>query len=123
MLRGVASIYESIGGADAVSAAVDDFYGRVLSDPELAPFFVDSDQRKLRAHQRAFLTAALGGPAAYEGKKMSDAHAGRGIEDRHFDLVAGHLSGTLTHLGVDDATVGTIIGVVAGLRPEVVAAS
>jgi hemoglobin len=33
------SIYDSIGGGPAVRAAVDDFYARVLADPQLAPFF------------------------------------------------------------------------------------
>jgi hemoglobin len=118
----MASIYDTIGGAPAVSAAVDQFYERVLGDELLAPFFVDTDQRKLRAHQRAFLTAVLGGPNAYDGQKMNEAHAGRGIEDVHFDHVAGHLADTLTDLGVEPSTVETIIGQVAGLRGEIVGA-
>jgi hemoglobin len=32
------SIYDSIGGASAVRAAVDDLYARVLGEPRLAPF-------------------------------------------------------------------------------------
>ena len=35
------SIYEAIGGRAALTAAVDNFYGRLLADPELGPLFPD----------------------------------------------------------------------------------
>ncbi|MGH3417371.1 MAG: group I truncated hemoglobin, partial [Actinocrinis sp.] len=70
------SIYETIGGAGAVHAAVDDFYARLLADPRLAPFFAEIDLRRLKTHQRAFLTAALGGAQLYQGRDMAAAHAG-----------------------------------------------
>jgi len=45
---------------------VDEFYKRVLSDPLLAPLFANTDMKKQRNHQIAFLAYALGGPnAAY----------------------------------------------------------
>jgi hemoglobin len=115
-------IYDAIGGRDAVAAAVDLFYAKVLDDPALAPWFVDKDIDRLRAHQRAFLTAALGGPELYDGRSMADAHRGLDITDGAFDRVATHLSDTLTELGLDDDTVGAIIGQVAGLRGDVVGA-
>ena len=33
------SIYDDIGGSEAVTVAVDDLYERILSDHELAPYF------------------------------------------------------------------------------------
>ena len=36
---GALSDYEAIGGGSAVSAVVNDFYERVLADPQLAPYF------------------------------------------------------------------------------------
>jgi len=114
------SIYDSIGGADAVAAAVEDFYGRVLADPSLAPYFVDTDMAHLKAHQRAFIAAALGGPEVYEGKSMADAHAGRDITPEAFGSVVAHLVATLQSLGVDDETIGAIGGALAPLEPEIV---
>jgi hemoglobin len=64
------SIYDSIGGAPAVSAAVDDFYLRVLADPQLAPLFTDTDVRTLKSHQRRFIAAAIGGAEVYQGRGM-----------------------------------------------------
>jgi hemoglobin len=114
------SIYESIGGADAVRVAVDDFYVRVLGDPSLAPYFTGTDMARLKAHQRAFITAALGGPQAYEGKSMSEAHEGRDITPEAFASVVGHLVATLEGLGVDGETIATIGGALAPLEPEIV---
>ena len=36
---GTISVYQAIGGRGALSAAVDDFFGRLLADPVLGPFF------------------------------------------------------------------------------------
>ena len=114
------SIYESIGGADAVRVAVDDFYVRVLGDPSLAPYFTDTDMSRLKAHQRAFITAALGGPQAYEGKSMAGAHEGRKITPEAFAAVVDHLVATLQGLGVDDDTIAAIGAALAPLEPEIV---
>lgn len=116
------SIYDEIGGAGSVAAAVDDFYQRLLADPELAPFFADVDLRRLKAHQRAFIAAALGGPEIYAGRDMAAAHAGLDITDADFDAVVGHLVDTLTSLGVPGETVATIGAALAPLRADVVTA-
>ena len=114
------SIYDSIGGASAVRAAVDDFYARVLADEQLAPFFTATDLNRLKAHQRAFIAAAIGGPEIYSGRDMASAHAGLGIADADFDAVVGHLVETLTGLGVPEETIGQIGSVLAPLRPDIV---
>ena len=38
------SVYQAIGGRTALAAAVDDFYGRLLADPVLGPFFPGGGQ-------------------------------------------------------------------------------
>lgn len=116
------SIYESIGGAPAVQAAVDDFYVRVLNDPELAPFFAGTEMRRLKAHQRAFIAAAVGGPGAYSGQGMAAAHAAFPIADGHFDAVVGHLVDTLRSMGVPEDTIHQIGDALAPLRAEIVSA-
>ena len=116
----MAGIYDQIGGAGAVSAAVDLFYSKVLDDPSLAGYFDAVDMGDLRAHQRAFFTAALGGPSIYEGRDMGAAHAGMGITGEAFDAVVIHLGDTLTQLGVPPDTIGTIAGALAPLKTDIV---
>ena len=116
------SIYDSIGGAPAVRAAVDDCCARVLADPRLAPFFTGTDLQRLKAHQRTFIAAAIGGPEIFAGRDMASAHAGLGIGDVDFDAVIGHVADTLTGLGVPDYTIGQIGGALALLRDDIVTA-
>lgn len=117
------SIYDSIGGAPAVHAAVDDFYTRVLGDPSLAPFFTGVDMDKLKAHQRSFIAAAIGGSQIYDGRDMGSAHAGLGITDANFDTVVGHLVATLTSLSVPEDVIGQIGAALSPLRTDIVTAS
>jgi hemoglobin len=116
------SIYDGIGGAAAVRAAVDDFYARVLDDPRLAPFFATTDMSRLKAHQRSFIAAAIGGPEVFSGRDMASAHAGLDISDADFDAVVGHLAGTLAGLGVPEETIGQISGALLPLRADIVSA-
>jgi hemoglobin len=116
------SIYDTIGGAPAVHAAVDDFYTRVLADPALAPYFTDVDMGKLKAHQRSFIAAAIGGPEVFKGRDMATAHAGLNITHAHFDAVVGHLVDTLTSLSVPDDIIGQIGAALSPLRADIVTA-
>lgn len=114
------SIYDKIGGKQALTAVVDEFYRRVLADDLLAELFVDTDMEQQRRHQVAFLAYALGGPAEYEGKSMKAAHEGRGITDAHFGAVAGHLQATLQWAGVGSPELEQIMTTAASLHDEVV---
>lgn len=115
-------LYERIGGEEAIEAAVEEFYDRVLADDRLAPFFDDADLGSLKAHQRAFLATATGGPAEYDGEEMEAAHAHLDVADDDFDRVATHLAETLSDLGVAEADVTAVGEVVESLRDDIVSA-
>lgn len=68
----VPTMFERLGGVMSIDAAVDTFYERVVGDAELAPFFDRVDLRRLRAHQRAFLAMALGGPERDRGRGLAE---------------------------------------------------
>jgi len=114
------SIYAAIGGASAVSAAVGDFYRRVLADPELAGYFTGVDVDRVKTHQRMFIAAALGGPAAYRGRPIREAHAGLHIGDADFDRVVSHLVATLTSLGISGRIIDMVADVLGPLREQIV---
>lgn len=116
----MSTIYDAIGGPAALEAAVNRFYERVTVDPDLAHFFHGADMRRLKVHQVAFLSQALGGPALYSGAAMDKAHAHLSIEQRHFDAVAGHVVGTLQELSVPADLIASIVDRIAPLAPQVV---
>jgi hemoglobin len=97
------TVYEQIGGAKAMDAAVDLFYRKVLADDRISHFFEDVDMERQAAKQKAFLTMVFGGPNTYTGQDMRKAHAHlvkNGLSDSHFNAVLEHLGATLKELGV-----------------------
>jgi hemoglobin len=114
------SIYDSIGGEPALTAVVDDLYVRILADPQLSGFFAGVGLNRLKGRQVEFFGMALGGPMIYQGVSMKAVHAGKGIGQEHFNLVAGHLVASLAAAGVPEATIGEIVGLVAPLSGDIV---
>jgi hemoglobin len=117
------SIYERIGGAEGVAAAVDTLYGRVLADPVLAPYFAGKDLARLKLHQRAFLAAILRGPAMYAGRSMAAGHARLNTSPEAFAAFVNHLLLTLEDMGVDDGIVASVGSRVAALEMDIVSRS
>jgi hemoglobin len=116
------SLYEAIGGEEAVGAAVERFYRRVLSDERISRFFEDVDMERQAAKQKAFLTTVCGGPGAYTGKDLRQVHARmveRGLNDTHFDAVAEHLGSTLAELGVVKELVEQVLAIAESARVDV----
>jgi len=116
------SIYDQIGGAAAVDAAVDIFYRKVLSDDSVSDFFDDTDMEAQRDKQKSFLTMVMGGPNDYTGKDLRTAHkplVEKGLNEQHFMTVATHLQATLEELNVPENLIQTIMGVAAGTIDDV----
>lgn len=61
------SIYEMIGGAEAIRKLVDSFYSKVAQQPQLKPIFPD-DLTETADKQYLFLTQFFGGPTLYSDK-------------------------------------------------------
>ncbi|MFA9270396.1 MAG: group 1 truncated hemoglobin [Baekduiaceae bacterium] len=114
------AIYDDIGGRDAVAAAVDIFYDKVLADDLLGPYFTGRDMARQQSHMRAFLAVALGGPDVYAGRDMRAAHAGLQITDVAFDRVVELLVATLQQLEVPGDIITAIGAKLAPLRDDVV---
>lgn len=118
----MATLYERLGGAPAVEAAVDIFYRKVLNDDRIKHFFDDIDMDAQIAKQKGFLTMAFGGPNNYTGKDLRAGHARlikMGLNDSHVDAVIENLGNTLKELGVPDATIGEVAAIANSVRADV----
>ena len=116
------SLYEKLGGAAAVDAAVDIFYRKVLTDDRISRFFDDVDMDRQAAKQKAFLTMAFGGPNNYSGLDMRRGHAhlvAQGLNDSHVDAVIENLGGTLKELGVSDDLIAQVAAIAESVRNDV----
>jgi len=114
------TIYERLGGADAVDAVVDEFYDRVLADEALEPYFEGVDTEILHDHQVRFISHVAGGPVEYDGRTMAAAHVDLGITDEDFDRVADHLDASLRTFDVPASDRTELLDAVESLRPDVV---
>jgi hemoglobin len=116
------TLYERLGGAPAMEAAVDIFYRKVLTDDRISRFFEDVDMERQAAKQKAFLTMVTGGPANYSGLDMRQGHAhlvAQGLNDDHFDAVVELLAGTLTELGANAADIAEVGALANSVRDDV----
>ncbi|MFA9558166.1 group 1 truncated hemoglobin [Evansella sp. AB-rgal1] len=114
------TLYEKIGGEEAVAKVVDYFYSElVLKDPTVNHFFENTDMDKQRKHQTKFISFALGGPNQYTGTSMEKAHQGMNIQPEHFHAIAKHLTDALAHFGVSNEDIDQVITKVASLRDDI----
>ncbi|MDP2904194.1 MAG: group 1 truncated hemoglobin [Methylovulum sp.] len=117
-----ATLFEQLGGAGAVDAAVDIFYRKVLADYRINRFFDNVDMEKQAAKQKAFLTMAFGGPHNYTGEDMRKGHENlvkMGLDDSHFDAVMEHLGATLQELNVPQALIAQVAAIAESTRNDV----
>ena len=120
--RSSVSAYEEIGGHEAMKTAVTVFYNRVLADSELAPWFENVDLSRLRAHQRAFLTIALGGPEVFGGRSLADGHSGLAITSAAFERMIELLAISLIDVGVAQTIVAELTTRLQTMRDQIVTA-
>lgn len=113
-------LYEQIGGALAIHAAVDEFYKRILDDTLIARFFSGVSMLRRKAHQFAFLSQAHGGPRQHSGASMQQACQPLSIEQHHFDAAATHLVETLHSLAPPQDVVDRVVAATARLSTQVV---
>ena len=121
-MTGEETLYERLGGQDAIDAVVDEFYDRVLADDDLQSYFAETDTEELRDHQAAFLTYVTGGAEAYDGPGMDGAHEHLDVTPEAFARVAEHLDDSLCACGVDEPEREEVMTAVANLEDEVVSA-
>ncbi|MBI3476944.1 MAG: group 1 truncated hemoglobin [Acidobacteria bacterium] len=117
------TLYQRLGGYDAIAAVTDDFVVRLSTDPQLQRFFgglsVDS-QKRLRQHIVDFLCSATGGPCIYTGRDMKTAHAGLGIAQADWDLSAKHLVETLDKFKVPEKEKNEVLAAITSLKADIV---
>ncbi len=118
----MSTLYERVGGAGAVDAAVDFFYRKVLADGRIARFFENVNMEDQIAKQKSFLTMAFGGPNNYTGQDMRNGHkklVEKGLNDSHVDAVLEDLESTLRTLGVGDKEVREVLALANSVRDDV----
>ncbi len=126
-----ATLYDRLGGENAIRAVVDDFVARAAADDTLN-FTREGTENEWEATPESvtllkerlvqFVGQATGGPQAYAGQDMTTAHAGMAITNAEFDRLGGHLAAALDAAGAPAAEKAELLAIVETTRSSIVTA-
>lgn len=77
------SLYQRLGGYNAIRAVVDQTIKNVAADQRINRFFAHADVGRLRRNLADQICVATGGWCVYTGRDMVSAHTGMDIRNRH----------------------------------------
>ena len=126
-----ASLFNRLGGMNAIKAVVHDFVGRAAADPKVnftranmagvTPWAASPEHvAHLEAMLVDFICGATGGPCKYTGKDMATAHKGMKITDEEFGAIAADLKLSLDKFKVPVPEQTELLAIVGGTRADIV---
>ncbi|KAG2452037.1 hypothetical protein HYH02_003075 [Chlamydomonas schloesseri] len=106
-------VYESMGGWETLSAAVESLYNRMRNDGRCASLFGEGNEQQLKTHMLEFLTCALGGKARFASSTLltsqRDQLRQHGFGVGQFDIMLQHMKAVLDEIGVQQETAASAI--------------
>jgi hemoglobin len=114
------TLYERLGGMDAITAVVEDFRDRVAGDDRINLKFARTDLARLRKMLIDQVCEATGGPCRFNGRSMKEAHAGMKVTSGEFDALVADLVATLNQFKVPDAEQGELLAILGPLKSDIV---
>ena len=114
------SLYQRLGGLEAITAVVDDFVANVADDSRINARFANTDIPKLKRLLVEQICAGTGGPCTYTGRDMKTTHAGMGIIDVEFDALVEDLVRSLDKFKVPAAEKEELLGILGPMKADIV---
>jgi hemoglobin len=114
------SLYDRLGGHDAVALVVGDFVSRVGADARINAFFRGVDLDELKRLLGEQICQAAGGPCRYSGRPMRVAHAGLHIQDADFNALVEDLTAALGRYNVPAREQQELLTALGGMRRDIV---
>lgn len=119
------SLYERLGGAQGISALVDDIVAAHLKNPVIKARFEpynDTPDRmaEVKKHLCDFLAAGSGGPEQYSGRTMPDAHRGMNISAGEYLAATDDIMRSLEKHNIDEQTRKDILAITFALKDEII---
>lgn len=120
------SLYERLGGHTAIAATADDLTERLYvnatlnANPAIKEFHDKNEKEGFKFILSAWVTEFTGGPKAYFGRPMADAHAHLGVTGREFDIVMNECRTTFYKFNVPEAELEELMGLLESYRDKIV---
>ena len=106
MSIGKKTLYERLGGYDAITTVANDLLPRLRSDTQLGRFWAHRGEDGVMREKQLlidFLCANAGGPTYYRGRDMELCHRGMRISESDWNVFLGHAAATLAKFQVLEA--------------------
>jgi hemoglobin len=114
------SLYDRLGGKDAITAVVGLFLGNVVADTRINARFANADAKGLQTKLVDQICMATGGPCKYEGKDMKTAHTGMKISEEEFGAMVEDLVKALETAKVGEKEKTELLGALGGMKGDIV---
>ena len=119
------SLYERLGGYDAIFAVTNDLLDRMEKDPQLGRFWQHRGEDGVKRERQLivdFLCASSGGPLYYKGRDMKLSHKEMRISESDWTIFLHHADATLTALNVPQAEYDEVVAFVQSTKADIVEA-
>src|SRR5215831_15054163 len=114
------SLYDRLGGKDAIKAVVDEFVGIVAADPRINKKFAKTDINRLKFELVEQICQVTGGPCKYTGRDMKTAHKNMGVTEGEFGALVEDLVKALDKLNVKDKEKNELLGKLGPMKSDIV---
>jgi hemoglobin len=120
------SLYERIGGVNALAMVVDRFSDEIVKNPKLNVNPVlrewnESGQLPgLKFMRTLWLCQEAGGPFQYTGEELGEAHQDLHITPEEFDEVGAEIARALDHFSVPERETQEVLAAIVARKDEVV---
>ena len=120
------SLYERLGGVDAIALVVDRFSDEIVTNPKLNenPALREWNEQgnlpSLKFMRTLWICAATGGPFYYTGRELGEAHKDLHITSEEFDEVGAEIDRALDYFNVPEPEQQEVLGAIVARKAEVI---
>ena len=117
------TLYQRLGGREAIKGVVDDFVATMAADPRVNSRFKGlppAAVAKLQTNLADQICDATGGPCAYLGRGMKAAHAGMGITEAEWNATVEDLVKSLAKFKVGVKEQAELLAILGPMKTAIV---
>jgi hemoglobin len=117
------TLYERLGGYDAICAVSEDLLPRLQSDSRLQRFWDHRGEDGIKREKQLlidFLCASAGGLLYYTGRDMKMSHTGMQISESDWSAFMGHVNATVDACNVPQTERSEVVAFVQSLKADIV---
>lgn len=114
------SLYDRLGGKDAITSVIEDFVANVAADKRINARFAKANIPHLKQMLVEQVCQATGGPCTYTGKNMRDAHKGMKITEADFNALVEDLTRSLDKFKVGEKEKTELLTALGGMKGDIV---